>query len=625
MSLDRETWIASARAVRIEDELARRGIKLNGKVERDGPCPKCGGDDRFSINIKKQVFNCRGCGVGGDVIDLVRHLDGVDFNQACETLAGGAPKANGKDHTAEAAREVCTATFPYTDEGGELLFMVGRIQYRKPDGSFVLKDDGKPKKKFSQKQPDPNRPGQWIKNVEGVRIVPYKLPELLEAIGSEHFIVIVEGEAKADLLWSWNVPATCCVGGAKKWWAEHAAFLRDADVVILPDNDEPGRDHADAVGASLQGIAKSVRLLELPGLAPKGDVIDWARQGGTVEQLHDLIAREAEPWMPSGTTSASGQTSKDNGNLFDAARLKQMQFNPIKFVVHDYIVEGLTLFAGKPKVGKSWLLLHAATAVAEGGYTLGNAQCEQGDVLYCALEDNQRRLQSRMTKLFGDSEWPARLNFACEMPRLAEGGIKFIKDWIESVKRPRLVIVDTLAMVRMPNRKDTSTYDADYSAVKELRDLALKYGIAIVLVHHLRKAEADDRFDTISGTLGLTGAPDSIMILARDSRGTTLHAKGRDLIEIEKAVKFDPGTCTWLILGEAGAIRKSAEREAIVKAMEEAGSEALTPNQIATQCGMKPVNVRKIVAKLLAEGVVVKTTYGKYTLAAAAKGARTAA
>jgi RecA-family ATPase len=228
--------------------------------------------------------------------------------------------------------------------------------------------------------------------------------------------------------------------------------------------------------------------------------------------------------------------------------------------VPGYIVEGLTLFAGKPKVGKSWLLLHVAFAVAEGGLTLGNVQCEQGDVLYCALEDNPRRLQSRLTKLFGAGNWPAKLDFVCEMARLTEGGLDFIKSWIEGAERPRLVIIDTLAVVRPPNRKEQGTYDADYAAVKELRDLALKYGIAIIPVHHLRKAEAEDPFDTISGTLGLTGAPDSIMVIKRDSGGTTLHAKGRDLIEIEKAIKFDPGTCTWLILGEAGAIRKSTER-----------------------------------------------------------------
>jgi len=83
--------VADARAVRIEDEIARRGIKLRGGVDRCGPCPRCGGTDRFSINIKKQVFNCRGF-EGGDVIALVRHIDGVSFAEAITYLAGVAPQ-----------------------------------------------------------------------------------------------------------------------------------------------------------------------------------------------------------------------------------------------------------------------------------------------------------------------------------------------------------------------------------------------------------------------------------------------------------------------------------------------------------------------------------------------------
>jgi hypothetical protein len=329
-------------------------------------------------------------------------------------------------------------------------------------------------------------------------------------------------------------------------------------------------------------------------------------------------------WTDAQASSATAEASQPNAHtrrrgatsVLNAEKLNQMTFGPIKYVVPEYIVEGLTLFAGKPKVGKSWLLLHVAFAVAEGGLTLGNVRCEQGDVLYCALEDNPRRLQSRLTKLFGAStNWPANLDFVCEMPRLAEGGLDFIRTWIEKAGRPRLVIIDTLAMVRMPKRGDQSPYEADYAAVQELGGLALKYGVAIVLVHHLRKAEADDVFDTISGTLGLTGAPDTIMIIQRSNNGTTLHAKGRDLIEIEKAIKFDPGTCTWAVLGEAAAIRKSTERVGIVDALQDAGAEPLGPRQIATHTGMKSVNIRQLLTKLLAEGVVKKASYGKYTLA----------
>lgn len=89
---ERAVWVEQARAVRIEDEVTRRGIKLRGRIDRCGPCPVCGGTDRFSINLKKQVWNCRGCDRGGDVIALVQHLDGVGYLDAIAHLAGAAPE-----------------------------------------------------------------------------------------------------------------------------------------------------------------------------------------------------------------------------------------------------------------------------------------------------------------------------------------------------------------------------------------------------------------------------------------------------------------------------------------------------------------------------------------------------
>jgi hypothetical protein len=201
-----EAWINNARAVPVECELERRGIKLRGNIERVGPCPKCGGEDRFGISTAKQVFNCRGCDVGGDVIKLVQHLDAVDFITACTILAGDPPTTG-----VTRAAKVLAAEYRYEDEGGDLVFMVKRFEYRRPDGTYVTKD-GKRKKTFSQCRPDLAKPGTWIWNLEGVAPLLYRLPEVMEAVANDRVIVVVEGERKVDLLNSWNVPATCNAG-----------------------------------------------------------------------------------------------------------------------------------------------------------------------------------------------------------------------------------------------------------------------------------------------------------------------------------------------------------------------------------------------------------------------------
>jgi hypothetical protein len=243
------------------------------------------------------------------VIALVQHLDGVDFHAACRTLAGdpgaikpkvlGAikPKVNGRGHTSTVAEEIPVATFEYHDEAGNVVFATERIEFWNPNGTAVLKDGGKPKKSFRQKRPDPDRPGEWINNVDGVRVIPYRLPQVIEAIANGHPIVIVEGEGKCDLLAEWNIAATCNAGGSCKWRLEHSEHLRGADVIIIPDNDEAGYKHLEQVGASLHGAAARVRVLMLPGLPQKGDVIDWAKAGGTREQL-DALIEQAPDWVP---------------------------------------------------------------------------------------------------------------------------------------------------------------------------------------------------------------------------------------------------------------------------------------------------------------------------------------
>jgi putative DNA primase/helicase len=262
--------------------------------------------------LQKGVWNCRGCGKGGDVINLVEHLDGVGFIPACTTLTGEPPppKANGRTDGKDIPKKIIAATFEYQNQDGSIASAVDRIQFLKPDGTFVLKD-GKPDKVFRRRRPDPDHPGDWIHNVSSAPVVPYRLPELLEAIAADRPILIVEGEAKVDLLASWNMAATCCAGGAGKWRVEHSKFLHGADVVLVPDADAVGAKHIEQVGAALNGIAKRIRVVMLPGLAPKGDVIDWARADGAREQL-DALIEKAPDWQPLKTETSDEAKARED-------------------------------------------------------------------------------------------------------------------------------------------------------------------------------------------------------------------------------------------------------------------------------------------------------------------------
>jgi len=171
------------------------------------------------------------------------------------------------------------ATYRYADEHGALLFEVVRMQ----------------PKSFRQRRPDGR--GGWVWNLDGVRRVPYRLPEVAEAAKRGRAAFIVEGEKDADALASVGLTATTCPGGAGKWLGEYAECLRGAHVVVLPDNDEPGRKHAEQVARSLSGVAASVRVVELPDLPPKGDVSDWLAAGGNAKELKRL-ARETPLYVP---------------------------------------------------------------------------------------------------------------------------------------------------------------------------------------------------------------------------------------------------------------------------------------------------------------------------------------
>jgi hypothetical protein len=309
------------------------------------------------------------------------------------------------------------------------------------------------------------------------------------------------------------------------------------------------------------------------------------------------------------------RTTGWRSHVFSAADLHHKTFPEVSYVVPGLIAEGLSILAGRPKIGKSWLALDIAFAVASETtcYCLGDKQPLQGDVLYCALEDNPRRLQRRIRKILTWCEmpWPKRLSLANAWRRLDDGGVDDLREWGNSVPNPRLVILDTLAGIRPERRGLESVYDGDYRALQELHDWANKLGIAVVVLHHTRKMEAEDPLDSISGSLGLAGCADTSLVLNRTAQGTTLYLRGRDVEEAEHAVSFDPVNCRWTILGAASEIHRSETRGSILAILEEA-KEPLSPGDIATQASLGRNIVDQQLYQMQKKGEVQKLSRGQW-------------
>jgi len=183
--------------------------------------------------------------------------------------------------------------FPYNGHANGKPRIVASYDYRDADGVLIFQVVRFDPKDFRQRRPDGN--GGWTWSVKGCPVLPYRLPELLAADPAVE-VFVVEGEKDVDRLRSLGLIPTCNAGGAGKWKAEHAKYLAGRRVVVLPDNDSAGRKHAQQVAQSLVGLASSITVVELPGLADKGDVSDWLDSGGTAKGL--LYAADITPeWI----------------------------------------------------------------------------------------------------------------------------------------------------------------------------------------------------------------------------------------------------------------------------------------------------------------------------------------
>lgn len=296
-----------------------------------------------------------------------------------------------------------------------------------------------------------------------------------------------------------------------------------------------------------------------------------------------------------------------------ADELMQREYKPPKWAVSDLVPEGLTILAGKPKTGKSWLALDFCISVASGGYALGNIKCEPGYVLYLALEDTLRRLQGRLRNLLENQAAPADLQIATAWKRADQGGLVDIQSWLRVHSGARLIVIDTLQKVRGTRSRDAGIYEDDYKVVADFKKLADEFTVPIIIVHHQNKGTNEDPLLSVSGTAGITGSADTVLVLERKANdpNAVLYVRGRDVHEMEMAVQINEQG-KWLKLGKAQEFRKSEERKAIIKVLME-GSR-MSPKEISLAIGKTANSVHFVLHKMKKDGEVHQGLDGKYGL-----------
>ena len=483
-------------------------------------------------------------------------------------------------------RSLVEATYDYFDEAGAFTFQVCRCA----------------NKKFFQRHQDAS--GQWVNNLTGVTRTLYRLPELIQAKGSR-VVFIVEGEKDVDRLFSLGFLATTNSGGAGKWKPAYSKILKGRHIVIVPDNDKPGKDHSAALVEALSKGSASIRVLELPDQKQHGDISDWLNKDHTASDLKELIT----------ATPPVGEAKAPEVATITATDLLRMTLPPVRFIVPGILPEGLALLVGRPKVGKSWLCLDLAIAIAAGGMALGKIQVEPHEVLYLALEDNLRRLQARLKILLLMDGPPMGLHFKLDWPRLdpTSGGLAMLSAWIRQHPAVGLIIIDTLARVKPAAERGGQAYDLDTVALAGLQSLAGQNGVTILLVHHSRKAIAEDPLDAVSGTLALTGVADTTLILKQAATRASgeLYIVGRDVDQQELALGWDKKHPSWTLLGNAEEFHLSQDHQKVKQLLREAEG-PMSPKEISSALELPATIVHKLLKRMISSAEIRKIDRGQY-------------
>lgn len=422
--------------------------------------------------------------------------------------------------------------------------VVAAYEYR--NGTCKLRDRNK-SFLWQHKEPD----GTW-KPGRG------KAPHVLYQAGADQQTTFIcEGEKDVNNVSQLGLYAVSSENGAgtggKKWYGEYTEELAGKSCVLLPDNDDVGREFMQYVAAQIAKKAHSVKVLNLldiwQELPEKGDISDIIAHFGAEETkkiLSDMIADVAD-WTP---FEASEEDVFSSFNFYTVPDLTEDERKPPEFIIDGMLPVGMTFLSGAPKIRKSFLALQMAVAVATGSQFFGHDTLKC-DVVYLDLEGSKSRISARTQRM--TTAIPSNVFVTNRIQEKLSSGLTEKLQALHK-QRPsiRFIIIDTYSRARgTPRAFGQNAYDADVQFLEPVQQMALQENIAILFVHHDKKGAgfASDSFERLSGTMGISGSSDAVLNLIADGKRFEGKAKleytPRDAIGGEMNLVFSDRFTEW--------------------------------------------------------------------------------
>jgi hypothetical protein len=537
----------------------------------------------LSINTRKGQYHCHGCGKEGDSFRFYGELNGLDtrrdFGKILRGISNdfGIKNGNGKSRIAK--------VYSYADESGMEVFQVCRME----------------PKSFRQRYR--NGSGKWTWSLKGVRRVLYRLPEIIKA----DEILIVEGEEDVDNLVKRGFTATTSPMGAKKWRDEYSEFLRGKRVVLIPDNDQPGREHMVQVGSSVDGIASSIKWLELPDLPTGGDVSDFlAKYIDPTEAAERLaiMVDNAKAYHP------PKHLSQDDA-VMDIGVFCSMEVAARAEYLSPWLKEdSIGLISGWRGTGKTFMAMGILDAVS-AGTDFGPWGCEKSaPVLFLdgemPVQDIQERVHdlginvpNRASPYYIYSDAWANQN---GLPRAHLGSDAWRKRMKRALisKKVKLWVIDNLASLA-PGLDENKKQDWDpiNQWLLELRFA----GIATLMLHHVNKdggqRGTSAREDNLDTSILLKPPPDYVpedgaRFIAHFSKARVRTQELQKIVDIEfRIMENESGLYTWTW----GDVKRSRRAE-VLRLLDEGVKQI----EVADSLGINRGQVSKIRRRAIKDG-----------------------